>query len=121
MKAKAPMTIDDRRGRRFPHNRPLRTGNDMPDLDAVDIGRDRDHAMRIVAREVGVDATGGHGAGFLIGRAGGLEQRRADARETVGLDDRHGGFLFSTPARAAGLASCGSSVWSQSDRRLAMT
>ncbi len=71
----------------------------MPDLDAVDIGRDRDHAMRIVAREVGVDAAGGHGAGFLIGRAGGLEQRCADARETVGLDDRHGVSPFNARAR----------------------
>src|ERR1700726_5150845 len=45
-----------------------------------------------MAREVGVDATGGPGAGFLVRGAGSLEQRRANTRETVGLPHRHGGF-----------------------------
>ena len=92
----------------------------MPDLDAVDIGRDRDHPMGIMAREVGVHATRRHGTRFLVRRAGGLEQRRANARETVGLDDWHGGSSFG--ARAEG-GSCllSPAAWSQSDRPLAMT
>ncbi len=97
VKSKAPMAIDHGRGRRFLHDGPLRAGNDMPDLDTVDIGRDRDHAVRIVAGEVGVDAADSHGAGFLVRRAGGPEQPRTNAYETVGLDDRHGNFLLSRP------------------------
>src|SRR5258706_8962482 len=42
-----------------------------------------------MAGEVGVDAADRHGVGFLVRGAGGLEQRRANARETVGLHDRH--------------------------------
>ena len=62
----------------------------MAGLDAVDIGRDRDYPVRVMPGEVGVDAADRHGAGFLLRCAGGSEQRRADARETVGMDDRHG-------------------------------
>jgi len=90
MKTKAPVAIDHGRGRRFLHNRPLRAGNDMPDLDAIDIGRDRDYPVRVVTGEIGVDATGSHGVGFLVRSSGRPEQRRANARETVGLHDRHG-------------------------------
>jgi hypothetical protein len=46
-----------------------------------------------VAGEIGVDAADRHRIGLLLRRAGGPEQRRADARETVGLDHRHGNFL----------------------------
>src|ERR1035437_6419619 len=77
----------------------------MSDLDAVDIGRDRDDPVRVMAREGGVDAADSHGIGFLFRRAGGLEQRRADAREAVGLDDWHGSSSCDARARA-GLASC---------------
>ena len=51
--------------------------------------------MGVMAGEVGIDAADGDRMGLFVGRAGGLEQRRADARETVGLDDRHSpGFLW---------------------------
>jgi hypothetical protein len=43
-----------------------------------------------VTGEIGVDAADSYRFGLLLRRAGGPEQRRADARETVGLDDRHG-------------------------------
>jgi hypothetical protein len=69
-------------------------------LDAVDIGRDRDDAVGIMAGEVGVDAADRYGAGFLLRRAGGPEQRSADLRETVGLDDRHGVSSFDVRTRS---------------------
>ena len=90
IETKAPMAVDDGRGRGFLHDRPLRAGYDMPDLDAVDIGRDRDHPVRVMAREVGVDAANRNGVGFLVRRAGRPKQRRADAREAVSLHQRHG-------------------------------
>jgi hypothetical protein len=104
VKSKPPMAVDHRRGRRFLHDGPFGAGHDMPGLDAVDIGRDCDDPMRIVAGEVGVDATDRHRVRFLVRGAGRLEQRGADARESVGLDDRHGVPL--EPARKAGLVCC---------------
>jgi hypothetical protein len=56
----------------------------------IEISRDRDHAVRVVAGEIGVDAADSYRIGFLLRRPGGPEQCRADARETVGLDHRHG-------------------------------
>jgi hypothetical protein len=53
-----------------------------------------------VASEVGIDAADGDGIGFLLRCAGGPEQHRADARETVGLDNRHEGFLVECPRQA---------------------
>ncbi|GCC49084.1 hypothetical protein chiPu_0033070, partial [Chiloscyllium punctatum] len=53
-----------------------------------------------MAGEVGVDAAGGDCACLLLRCAGALQQRRADARETVGLDDRHGIFLAVGPRDA---------------------
>ena len=98
VEAEAPMAVDHGRGRRFLHDGPFRAGHDVAGLDAVDIGRDRDDAVRVMAGEVGVDAADGDRVGLLLGCAGGPEQRRADARETVGLDDRHG--ISSCDARA---------------------
>ena len=114
VEAKAPMAVDHGRGRRFLHDGPFRAGHDMAGLDAVDIGRDRDHAVRVMAGEVGVDAADRDRVGFLVRRAGGLEQRRADAGETVGLDDRHG---ISSNVRPRRSGSCLLSLpaWSQSD------
>src|SRR5436305_8096043 len=88
-KTKAPMAVDHGRGRRFLDDGPFRAGNDMAGLDAVDIGRDCDNAVGVVARQIGVDAAHRHGAGLFVRCAGGLEQRSADARETVGLNGRH--------------------------------
>src|SRR5882672_6154979 len=51
-----------------------------------------------MTREVGVDAADRHGAGLLVRRAGGPEQRSTDVLETVGLDDWHGVSSFE-PAR----------------------
>ena len=57
----------------------------------------------VVAGEIGVDAAGGDGVGLLLRGAGGPQQRRADARETVGLNERHGEFLFERPREWRGL------------------
>jgi len=105
VKSKTPVAVDHRRGRRFLHDRPWRAGNDVPGPDAVDIGRDRDDSVRVVARQVGVDAAGCDGLRFLVRRPGGPEQRRANARQTVGLHDRHGSSSFHARAEA-GLACC---------------
>ena len=90
METKAPVAVDHGRGRRFLHDGPLRAGHDMAGLDAVDIGRDRDHPVRIMAGEVGVDAADSDRIGLFLRRAGGSQQRRADPRETIGLNDWHG-------------------------------
>ena len=103
MEAEPPMAVDHGRGRRFLHDGPLRAGHDMSGLDAVDIGRNRDDAVRVMAGEIGVDAADGDRAGFLVRGAGGLEQCRTDAREAVGLDNGHG--ISSFDARA-GRGSC---------------
>ena len=66
VKAEAPLAIDHGRGRRFPHNGPLGAGNDMPGLDAIDIGRDRDDPVRVMAREIGVDAADRYRLRFLL-------------------------------------------------------
>ncbi len=104
VKAETPMAVDHRRGRRFLHDGPLRAGNDMAGLDAVDIGRDRDDAVGVMAGEIGIDAADRDRAGLLIGGSGGLEQRRADPRQAVGLDDGHG--VSSFDARARGGSCC---------------
>jgi len=90
VEAKPPMAIDDGGGRRFLHDRPLGSGHDMPDLDAIDVGRDGDHPVRVMAGEIGIDAAGGNGNRFLIRGARSPEQRRANARKMVGLHQRHG-------------------------------
>ena len=100
VEAKTPMAVDHGRGRQFLHDGPFRAGYDMAGLDAIDIGRDRDDAVQVMAGEIGVDAAERHGIGLLVRRAGSPEQRRADARETVGLNDRHG--ISSSMARLRG-------------------
>jgi hypothetical protein len=104
VEAEAPVAVDHRRGRRFLHDGPFRAGNDVAGLDPVDIGRDRDDAVRVVACEIGVDAACGHGIGFLVRRAGSPEKRGTNAREAVGLDDGHG--ISSFDARAARRSCC---------------
>jgi len=73
--------------------------------------------VRVVTGQIGVDAADRHSAGLLVRRAGGLEQRSTDARETVGLNGR---IRFLVACVSAGLGSC-SVVWSQSGGVLAMT
>jgi hypothetical protein len=90
VKAEPPMAVDHGRGRRFLNDGPWRAGHDMAGLDAVDIGRDRDDAVGIVTGKVGVDAADRDCAGFLVRCAGRLQQRGADAGETLGLNDWHG-------------------------------
>ena len=70
----------------------------MAGLDAIDIGRDRDDPVRVVAGEVGIDAAVRDGVCFLVRGAGSPEERRTDAGKTVGLDDRHG-VPVAMPAR----------------------
>jgi len=54
--AKAPVAIDHRSRRRFLDDRPRCAGHDVTDVDAVDIRRDLDDAVRVVAGQIGVDA-----------------------------------------------------------------
>jgi hypothetical protein len=100
VEAEPPMAVDHGRGRRFLHDGPFGAGHDVAGLDAVDIGRDRDHAVGVMAGQIGVDAAGGDGVGLLLRCAGAPKQRGADTRETVGLDDRHGNFLALRPHEA---------------------
>ena len=69
---KAPVTIDHRRRGRLPHDRPLRAWHNVAGLDAIDVGWDCDHAVEIVAGEVGVHATDGDRARLFIRGAGSL-------------------------------------------------
>src|SRR5262249_56568025 len=92
--------------------------------DAVDIGRDGDNAVRIVAGEIGIDAACSHRAGLLVRRAGSLQERRADAGETIDLHDRHVGFPWGSstnlPASRRVLLVV-TAAWSQSRLPMAMT
>ena len=72
-----------------------------------------------MASKIGVDATHGNRLGFLVGRAGTLEQGCADARETVGLDDWHREFPLAPPAMLRVLLVVGC-AWSQSAGTLAI-
>lgn len=90
VETKAPMAVDHGRGRRSSDDGPFGAGNDVAGLDAVDIGGNGDHAVGIVAGQIGVDAADRDGVGFFLGSSGGAEQRGADAREAIGRDDRHG-------------------------------
>nr|WP_035993645.1 hypothetical protein [Bradyrhizobium sp. WSM1253] len=56
----------------------------------IAISGNSDHAVGIVAGEIGVDAVACDRVGLFRGSSGGTKQRGADAREAVGLDDRHG-------------------------------
>ena len=89
VEAEAPMAVDDGRRRQFLHDGPLGAGHDVAGLDAIDVGRDGDDAMRVVAREVGVDAADGHGVRLLLRCTRGPQQCGADCLEAVGLNGRH--------------------------------
>jgi hypothetical protein len=73
----------------FLDDAPFGAGHDVAGLDAVDIGGNSDHTVGIMAGEIGVDAADRDGLGLFLGSSGGTEQRGADAREAVGLDDGH--------------------------------
>ncbi|MET4843471.1 hypothetical protein ABIF62_003966 [Bradyrhizobium japonicum] len=90
VEAEPPLAVDHGRGRRFLDDGPFGAGHDVAGLDAVDVGRNRDHTVGVVTGEVGVDAARGHRIGLFLGSSGGAEQRGADEREAVGLDDGHG-------------------------------
>src|SRR5260370_24138709 len=87
--AEAPMAVDDGRGRRFLDDDPGRAGDDVADLDALDIGRDLDDPVRIMADQIGADDVAHDQRRLFFGRAGGDEQRAADLLETFGLYFRH--------------------------------
>ena len=90
VEAETPLAVDHGRGRRFLDDGPFGAGNDVAGLDAVDIGGNGDHAVGVVSREIGVDATGGDRIGLFLGGPGGMEQCCADAGEAVGRNHRHG-------------------------------
>jgi len=90
VEAKAPVTIDHRRRGRLPHDGPLRARHDVAGLHAIDVGRDGDHTVRIVAGKIGVHATDGDRVCLFTSGAGSLQQGGADAGETLSLNDRHG-------------------------------
>ena len=87
--AEAPMTVHDRRGRRFLDDDPRRAGDDMAGLDAVDIGRDLDDPMRIVPDEIGADDMAHDERRLVLRRPRRDKQRAADFLETVCGDLRH--------------------------------
>ena len=74
VEAKAPMAVDHGRGRRFLHDGPCRAGHDVAGCDAVDISRDRDHAVGIVTGEVGIDTANSDCVRFFLRRTRGLQQ-----------------------------------------------
>src|SRR5438132_5465659 len=82
--AEAPMAVDDGRRRRFLDDDPGRAGHDMADLDALDIGRDLNDAVRIMADQVGADDMVHDQRRLVFGRAGGDEQRAADLFKAFG-------------------------------------
>ncbi len=82
--AEAPMAVDDRRGRRFLDDLPRRARDDVPDLDALDIGRDLDHPVRVVAGEVGGNDMPHDGLGLLGRRPRRDEQCPSDFAQAFG-------------------------------------
>ena len=90
IKTEAPMTVNHGRRRRFLHDAPLGSRHNMPDLDAIDVGGNRDHPVRVVAGKVGIDAADRDGIRLIVRCAGSAKQRRANTRETVSLHQRHG-------------------------------
>ncbi len=63
---------------------PRRAGHDVADLDAVDIGRDQDDAVRIMADQIGADVVARDRRGLLGRCAGGLQQGIGDVGQTLG-------------------------------------
>lgn len=62
--------------------------DDMPRLNAVDIGRNCDYAMGIMTGQVGIDAAGGDRLRLVLRGTSSLQKRRADAGETIGLHEQ---------------------------------
>ena len=91
--AKPPMAVDDGRRRQFLDDDPGRAGHDVTDLDALDIGRDLDHPVRIVADQIGADDVAHDERGLLGGRARREEQRATDLFEAFCGNFRHGPIL----------------------------
>ena len=88
--AKSPVPIDDHRGRRLFLHVERRAGNDVADLDAIDIARDQDDAVRIMPDQVGTDVVARDGRGLLRRCARLLQQRPGDLHQLLGLHVRHG-------------------------------
>ena len=72
--AKTPVAVDHCRGRGFLRDHPWRLRNDVAGLDAVDIGRDQDDPVAVMADQVGADIVTGDDGGLLLRRAGGDQQ-----------------------------------------------
>jgi hypothetical protein len=51
----------------------------MAHLDAVDIGRDGNDAVRVVTGQIGIDAADGYGIGFLLRCTGSAQMATASA------------------------------------------
>ena len=93
-KAEAPVAVDDGRGRAFLHDLERRARHDVALVHAVDVGRDGDDAVAVVAGEVGEHAALGDEACLLGRGAVGLQELGGDFGELVGFDDDgHGGVL----------------------------
>ena len=56
----------------------------MASLDAVDIGRDKDDPMRIVADQIGADVVACDRGSLFGRRTGGLQQSIGDIRQAFG-------------------------------------
>jgi hypothetical protein len=66
----------------------------MARLDAVDIGRNLDNAVRIMADQVGADDMAHDLRRFVLWRSRRDKQRAADFLETVCSDPRHARLSF---------------------------
>ena len=88
--AKSPVAVDHGRGRGFLHDLEWSAWHDMADLDALDVARDEDDAVGIVAGEVRVHAAARNGVRLFARRTSPDQQRRSDLLQAFGGDPGHG-------------------------------
>ena len=62
---------------------------DVPGLEGVDVVRDADHAVRVVAAEIGAHEQGRDPGGVLVGRLPGGEDVARDPFERLDVDHPH--------------------------------
>src|SRR5262245_61601683 len=82
--AKPPMPVDHGRRGGFLHDLERRARRDVADLDAVDIARNLDDPVRVVAGQIGGNAAARDDVGLLGRGTATDQQRRADPLQPVG-------------------------------------
>ena len=88
--AQPPVAVDDHDGGRVDVDRQLGPGLVVPLAEEVDVLREPEDAVRVVAPEVGADEVAGDGLGVVLGHAGGDEEAGGEVLERRGVEDRHG-------------------------------